>query len=189
MREHDLFLVFIKPLNKLKIRYMVTGSVACIIYGEPRLTHDMDLVLKMSLQEAERFTSAFPLDHFYCPPLEVVKLEAGRRMRGHFNLIHHDTGFKADVYLSGQEEIHRWALDNRKQIYFEDEPLWLAPVEYVIIRKLEYFREGESEKHLNDIKGMLSVSSDQINFKELEKRINTKGLEKYWNKVLPDYEP
>jgi len=31
-------------------------------------------------------------------------------------------------------------------------PEYAAPPEYVILRKLQYFREGGSEKHLLDIK-------------------------------------
>ena len=44
MPEPELFLLFVRPLNRANIRYMVTGSVAAIFYGEPRLTHDVDLV-------------------------------------------------------------------------------------------------------------------------------------------------
>jgi hypothetical protein len=47
MQEAELFLVFIRPLNDLGIPYMVTGSVAAMLYGEPRLTHDVDLVLQI----------------------------------------------------------------------------------------------------------------------------------------------
>jgi len=35
--------MFTQRLNKLGVAYMVSGSVAVIIYGEPRLTHDVDL--------------------------------------------------------------------------------------------------------------------------------------------------
>jgi hypothetical protein len=47
MQEAELFLVCIRPLNELEISYMVTGSVAAMLYGEPRLTHDVDLVLQI----------------------------------------------------------------------------------------------------------------------------------------------
>ena len=43
----DLFLVFIRPLNRLSIPYMVTGSAASMAYGEPRMTHDIDLVVEL----------------------------------------------------------------------------------------------------------------------------------------------
>ena len=75
---------------------MVTGAVAATIYGEPRLTHDIDLVIDLRLQDIEGFVDAFPFEEFYCPPPEVIRLEASRSQRGHFNLIHHDTGLKAD---------------------------------------------------------------------------------------------
>ena len=46
MHAPNLFHIFINPLNHLDIRYVVTGAVAAIIYGEPRLTHDIDLVVE-----------------------------------------------------------------------------------------------------------------------------------------------
>lgn len=47
MQEPDLFKIFVDPLDELAIPYIVTGAVASIIYGEPRLTHDIDLVLEL----------------------------------------------------------------------------------------------------------------------------------------------
>ncbi len=183
MPEHDLFLIFISRLNKLGLRYMVTGAVASVIYGEPRLTHDLDLVIELSSEDVERFAAAFPIENFYCPPPEIIRLEISRSQRGHFNLIHHETGFKADIYTSGLDKLHEWALNKRKRINVEGEAFWLAPVEYVILRKLEYYREGGSEKHLRDIAGILALSSDQIDFKQLDARIRENGLEKEWEKA------
>jgi hypothetical protein len=45
--------------------------------------------------------------------------------------------------------------------------LWLAPPEYVIVRKLEYYREGRAEKHVTDIRGMLEASDDLIDRRTL----------------------
>ena len=107
-------------------------------------------------------------------------MEIARFQRGHFNLIHHETGFKADIYAIGRDKLNHWGLEKRKPIKIEGDKLWLAPVEYVILRKLEYFREGGSEKHLKDIAGILSISPDQIDFKELNERIDHLMLEKEW---------
>ncbi len=49
MPEANLFLVFLEPLNRAAIPYMVTGSVASLVYGEPRLTHDVDLVVELNI--------------------------------------------------------------------------------------------------------------------------------------------
>jgi hypothetical protein len=153
------------------------------MYGEPRLTHDVYLVIELHPDDAEIFCSAFPLDEFYYPPPEIIKVEITRRYRGHFNLIHHQTGFKADMYTAGKDELHQWALQNRRLIDVEGDEFWFAPVEYVILGKLEYYREGGSDKHLRDIASILSVSAEQIDFKELEKRINKNILTGEWGKA------
>lgn len=162
---------------------MVTGAVASIIYGEPRLTNDLDMVVLMTTEDIEKFLEAFPAAEFYRPPSEVLRIEIKRPYRGHFNLIHHETGMKADIYLAGEDELHRWALSQRRGIVFETEQIWVAPPEYVIIRKLEYYREGRSEKHLRDISGMLEVSSQEVNFKQVDDFVQRYGLEKEWVKA------
>jgi len=186
MPEHNLFRIFVSRLNKLSIPYMITGAVASIIYGEPRLTNDIDLVINMDSDDVETFAEAFPIEDFYCPPTEVIRLEIGRSQRGHFNLIHHETGFKADIYASGRDELNHWGLKSRKSVDVEGEKFWLAPIEYVILRKLEYYREGESEKHLRDVSSILAFSPDEIDLKMLEKQINTRTLEKEW-KAAKDF--
>lgn len=183
MPEPNLFLIFMKPLNKIGIRYMVTGAAASIIYGEPRLTHDIDVVVELHGGQVEKMVEAFPSDQFYCPPIEVIRIESERTLRGHFNIIHHETGFKADLYTMGRDERHDWGMSNRRKIELEGEPLWLAPPEYVILRKLEYYREGESERHLRDIAGILEISSEKIDLLELEEKIRRYGLRKEWTKA------
>jgi hypothetical protein len=180
MPEPNLFKIFTAPLNKIGIRYMVTGAVAAIIYGEPRLTHDIDLVIELKLDEVKKIQEGFPSEEFYCPPEEAIKLEIKRPSRGHFNIIHRETGFKADCYLLGDDKLHLWGISRRKELDIEGEPVWVASPEYVIVRKLEYFREGRSEKHLKDIASILAISPDQINFGQLQEKINAYGLEKEW---------
>jgi len=178
MPERDLFLLFLAPLNRLGVNYMVTGAAASIVYGLPRMTHDIDIVLEMSYRDAEQIAVVFPHDSFYIPPLETLRIEIQRRQRGHFNLIHHDTGFKADLYLVGEDKLHRWAMSRRRKITLGGETVWIAPIEYVIIRKLEYYREGGSDKHLDDIRGMIAASSDMIDFTELERWIEEQHLQR-----------
>ena len=104
MQEPNLFAIYTDVLLENQIDYFVTGAVASIIYGDPRLTHDIDLIISLNEFDVDKFISAFSLDKFYCPPKEVIINEIKRSTRGHFNLIHHETGFKADVYLIGDEK-------------------------------------------------------------------------------------
>jgi hypothetical protein len=93
----ETFFSVIQKLEEKEIPYMVVGSIASMIYGEARLTRDMDLVIDILPSDAQKFESLFPLEQFYCPPLEVVKSEIVHR--GQFNLIHHDTGLKIDMMV------------------------------------------------------------------------------------------
>lgn len=174
---------FIPRLNKLAIPYAITGAVASVIYGEPRLTNDLDMLVEMKSRDLEGFIEAFPSEEFYCPPRDILRVEMGRSLRGHFNLIHHETGLKADIYLSGRDELHRWALEHRRAVEVEGESVWVAPPEYVILRKLEYYREGGAGKHLRDIAGMLEVSGKEIDLTELGARVRQYGFDKEWLEV------
>lgn len=184
MPETDLFLVFIRRLNSLPFPYMVTGSIAGVLYGEPRVTHDVDLVLAMPAGPGlKRFEEAFGIDEFYCPPTEVLMQECLRRQRGHFNLIHHQSGFKADVYLANEDLFHAWALDRRRKLEVDGEEVHVAPPEYVIVRKLEFYREGQSEKHLRDIRAILHNVGDDLDQEAARLWIAKLGLHVEWGLV------
>jgi hypothetical protein len=113
----------------------------------------------------------------------VIAVEVAREQRGHFIIIHHETGFKADVYLSGRDPLHAWGLAQARRLDVEGEALVVAPPEYVIVRKLEYYREGGSEKHLRDIRSMLDTSPELIQRAELERQIVARGLQEAWRQV------
>lgn len=181
----DLFLLFTKRLESGGFRYLVSGSVASILYGEPRVTHDIDIVLELPANAAPQLAALFPPEAFYCPPEEVISLEARRRSRGHFNLIHHQTGFKADIYLDDSGPLHRWALDHRREVVLPGGHLWVAPPEYVIVSKLVYFREGGAEKHLRDIRSVLEISEDDIDIDTIEHWVGRYGLDEVWRTIRP----
>ena len=93
MPPPEPFLVFTRALNQLGIRYMVSGGVAAIFYGEPRLTNDIDIVVTLTRRDIDGIARAFSLDSFYCPPTEILEAELGQGQTGHFNLIDKATGF------------------------------------------------------------------------------------------------
>lgn len=183
MPEAEFCLLFLRPLNRLKIRYVVSGSVASILYGEPRLTNDVDMLVFFRADDIARLQEAFPSPEFYVPPVEVILAEMARPQHGQFNLIHADSGFKADLYPAGQDEFNAWAFRRARQMDYFGVPVTVAPPEYVIVRKLEYFREGGSDKHLRDIRGMLNVSGEIIDRAVLREWVQRKGVEEQWNLV------
>lgn len=177
MQIHDTFHnIFISPLNKAGIRYMVTGSIASIIYGEPRLTHDIDLLVMLTHDDIETLIKIFDENNFYIPPAEVIRIEMNRSSRGHFNIIHNETGYKADIYFTGNDPVQLWGFKNRQKFDLKDNYIWIAPPEYVIVKKLEYWEEGGSDKHLRDIEGMLEVQGSDISEEEVLQHLTSTPL-------------
>lgn len=185
----SLIALFVAPLNRAGIDYMVTGGLAAVVYGHPRLTLDVDLVIRLGTSTSASFASLWTPDDFYTPPIEVVAEERARPEHGHFNIVHHDTAMRADVYLAGNDEFSAWALERRVVRMIEDESVWIAPIEYVIVNKLRYFKMGGSDRHLRDIARMLEISEAEIKESSLHRWIGTFGLEAEWAKALRYDEP
>jgi hypothetical protein len=183
MPAPDFFPLFVNALNRLGARYMISGSVAAMFYGEPRFTQDVDFVVFLRDSDVPGLNTVFPQIDFYVPPAETIFAEIRREQRGHFNIIHTGTGFKADMYLVGRDELSAWGFRHKRTIQYEGEPVVFAPPEYVIVRKLEFYREGRSEKHLRDIRSMLAISGTQMDHSALKEWIQKRGLEAEWRLV------
>ena len=174
--------LFLGPLERVGVEYMVTGSVAATAYGEPRMTLDVDLVVALDSASAAKLLAAFAESEFYRPPLEVVRVELAREARGHFNLIHHASGMKAYVYIASSDVLHRWGLAHRRRLRLGSQEVWLAPPEYVIVRKLEFRREGGSDKHPRDVRAMLA-SGTPLDREFLAREVDRRELREAWAQV------
>ena len=163
---------------------MITGATAAILYGQPRVTNDLDVVLALNDATRAALLHAFPETEFHVPPEAVIRIEQARHQRGHFTLIHRETGYKADIYLAGDDPLHAWALPLRRRIRWSDEiDLSVAPPEYVVLRKLEFYREGGAAKHRLDIRAIQETTGvdeesmspwlDHLNLQDLWWEIKT----------------
>ena len=74
-------------------------------------------------------------------------------------------------------------MKNRRKELVTGETIWVAPPEYVIVRKLQYYREGKSSKHLTDIRNILEVSPDLIHQDILQNFIQDYKLGEEWNQA------
>jgi hypothetical protein len=181
--EPDFIQIYTDRFSGAGITFLVSGSVAATFYGEPRVTHDIDLIVVLAAADILRMGLVFPASEYYVPPVEVLTTEARRESRGHFNLIHHQSGLKADCYVASRDPLHAWAFANKRGYEVEGRTIPLAPPEYVIVRKLEFYREGGSEKHLRDIATMLAVSGGKLNNEVLHDWISRRQLQEEWRKV------
>jgi hypothetical protein len=93
----------------------------------------------MELQRSEiaALESAFDPAAYYVPPAEALEKEASRPEGGHFRVIHRETALRADVYLAGIDPLIGWGFERRVRLQVGGGGIWVAPVEYVILRKLE----------------------------------------------------
>jgi hypothetical protein len=119
---------------------------------------------------------------FYVPPESVVRAEQARAQRGHFNLIHLESGFKAHIYLVGSDPLHAWAFPRRRRVLWTDDlAVSVAPPEYVVLRKLEYYREGGSAKHPADIRAIRDITP--LDETSMAPWLNRLGLTAVWLEV------
>ncbi len=185
MPAPDVHTRLLEPLNSTRIPYMVTGGLAAIIYGEPRLTNDVDIVLRLDPRDGERLLAAFPAPGYYAPPLEAVRAEAARPAHGHFNIVDVATALRADVYCLGDDQLGGWGMQRRRAIPIAEVSIWVAPIEYVIVRKLEYYRMASSDRHLRDIAEMRRISGAMIDHPALMAWIARLGLDEEWRMTEP----
>jgi hypothetical protein len=182
MHALDELSLFLVRLEALAAPYMVTGATAAILYGQPRVTNDLDVVLSLNDAQRSALLQAFPESEFYVPPDAVIRAEQARPARGHFNLIHLESGYKADIYLSGEDPLHAWALPRRRRIAWSDHlTISVAPPEYVVLRKLEFYREGRSAKHPADIKAIAQITG--VDETAMALWLGQLALQKLWDQM------
>ncbi|MDQ5980760.1 MAG: hypothetical protein QG602_3738 [Verrucomicrobiota bacterium] len=171
----DWLFQFINPLERAGIPYALVGSVASSIYGEPRATNDLDVVIQIAPGDAEKLVAVFPETEFYVPPVETVRTEAGRRYGAHLNVIAHAGMTKADLYPLPAEQRH-W-FERRRSIRVEGREIWVAAPEAVILHKLLFHRESGGEKHLRDVRAMLVTVGAAIDRPWLDRELRRLGLQ------------
>lgn len=180
MNQGEFFSFVIDVLEELDIPYMITGSVASMAYGEPRLTLDMDVVVDLSPPKAEELCGKFGGDFYK----DLDSILDAIQQKGHFNIIHMPSGSKIDFYQLKDDLLNRQMFNGRRQESFrEDKPAFFSRPEDVIINKLIFYKEGQSEKHLRDIKGMLQISGDQLDLSYIDEETKVLKLYSIWEKL------
>ena len=129
---------------------MISGSIAMNIYTIPRMTRDIDIVVELSLGRLDEFTDLFPDSYFN---RDTIREEVKRQ--GIFNIIDHSTGFKLDFIIRKDTEYFRLAFARRKRIAELDTELWVISLEDLIIAKIIWIQQYQSDKQIQDIENLL----------------------------------
>jgi hypothetical protein len=177
----ELLRTAIERLETLGIPHMVVGSVASMAYGEPRSTLDIDIVIQLRPADVKALCQLFPEPDFYVS--EAAAREAIRFERM-FNVIANLTGLKIDFAISSNSPWGKSQLQRRRRMeIFPGVFGFTATPEDVIVAKMMYYQQGESEKHLRDIASMWKISGDSFDLAYLEEWISRLQLTSVWAAV------
>jgi hypothetical protein len=147
-------------LDRLQVRFFLTGSAASSAHGIARASLDVDLVAELGPAHVEPFVACLA-DAYYVP---IEALRAAVSDRRSFNLIHLATMFKVDVFVSRRRDYDVVATQRAQSEVIDDAPgamrLPTATAEDTVLRKLEWFRRGGevSERQWWDVVGVLKVT-------------------------------
>lgn len=147
----------IKRFERLGIEYMLTGSMAMLHYAVGRMTRDIDIVIEVSKTDAKSIIKEFEPD-YYVPHKRLSDAIDRKNM---FNLLHHETVVKIDCVVRKDTRFQKAAFENRKKIAFGDFEVWTIGKEDLILSKLYWAKDTQSEMQLRDVANMLRTEYDE----------------------------
>lgn len=181
MNQKELLVYIIQALNKLNIPYMITGAYAASFYGEPRTTHDIDLNADIGLKDIVVLREAFK-DGFYINE-EMIKDAITSKQNRQFNIIHLDSGIKIDFWLLDGSSFDEERFNRRMRIELFGVSTSIATAEDTILIKLKWYKESASEKHIDDVKGILKVSGEALDLAYIGKWAKQLNVLDIWQRV------
>ena len=176
--ELEVLRIVTGRLESVGIRYMVTGSVAANYYAVPRMTRDIDLVVELAAEDADRLCALFEGD-FYVDR-EAVRSAIARRTA--FNLIHTGWVLKVDFVVRKDSAYRREEFGRRRQVTIDDMALFVVAPEDLIISKLDWARDTRSEIQLGDVRNLLTGVPD-LDREYLTRWVTRLGLESLYQEV------
>ena len=187
MSQQQLLVKILPLLESLGIDYMITGSIASSLQGQPRSTHDIDLVVVLPPQAVGPMAAAFQLPDFL---LQEEAVRSALRDRSMFNLLSLADGDKVDFWMLTQEPFDRSRFARRKSVILDGKSFKVSAPEDTILAKLRWAKlSGGSEKQLNDALGVLEVQGQSLDFSYLDQWATRLGVEESWQQIQARAKP
>ncbi len=187
MSQQELLKQVVPVLTAAGIDYMVTGSIASSLHGEPRSTHDIDLVIAMPSDAASKLMTAFPPPDFY---LSEEAIADAVRQRSMFNLLSLTDGEKVDFWILTDEPFDRSRFARKRADDFLGLKLNVSSPEDTILAKLRWAKlSGGSEKQLTDALRVYEIQGDKLDLDYLKHWVSQLGVEGLWQRIQSEAEP
>lgn len=164
-------------LERLHIPYVIGGSLASALVGEPRSTADVDVAVELSATMIQPLVDGVR-DDFYVPERAVAAAVAARSS---FNLVDRRSALKVDVFVLGDDVLDRRQLERRRSVPLPVDPpqvVWVTSTEDIVLRKLRWFDDGGQvpDRQWRDVLGVLRTQAGRLDDEYLVRTARAAGL-------------
>ena len=177
--QRDFMAEMVQRLESAGIPYMLVGSWGSAGYGEPRATNDVDILIAPSADQLDRFLVALGSD-FYAS--RDAAREAFRHRR-QFNVIDVKNAWKADLIFQRERPYSVEAFQRRQVRDVLGARVFVISAEDVILSKLEWAKETESERQLRDVLGVAIAQWGRLDEGYLRRWARELGVEALLDRV------
>lgn len=166
--------------ERLKISYLVTGGMAVFVWGRPRFTADIDVVVEIKPADVKGLGKALrdlgQAGYFD----EEVANEVVRR-GGEFNFIDGITGIKVDFWISSNSIFDLSRFKRRAVREISGEKIYFTSPEDLVLSKLKWYKESKSNRHLEDAESILKISGAALDMDYLKEWVKKLEVEdEFW---------
>jgi hypothetical protein len=170
--ERELLVDCLRRLNREKLNYLLTGSMASNFWGIPRTTHDLDFVIQLPPSSVPRMIEAFGGDFI----LDEAAVRAAYQPPHQFNAIDTRSPLKVDFWLLRSIPFEREMFARRKQKVLFGEPAWIGTAEDVLLHKLYWNQITPSARQLGDAAGIAVVQKGALDLDYLRRWAQELGV-------------
>ena len=184
MSQQELLKQVTSVLTSIGVDYMLTGSLASSFQGEPRSTHDIDLVVVLPEQAIPALVGAFPDPDYFLSEDAVREAICRRSM---FNLLSLNDGEKVDFWLLTDEPFDISRFRRKKVEQIQGMTLNVSSPEDTILVKLRWAQmSGGSEKQVNDALRVYELQRPVLDQDYLDEWAARLGVESLLRRVKAD---
>lgn len=181
MSQSELLKVVLQVLDAAGIGYLLSGSFASSLQGEPRSTHDIDIVVDLQPAAADQLVAAFPPPRFYLSGDSIREAIATKSM---FNLLDVHVGDKVDFWILTGDGFDRSRFARRRTEDVLGMRISVSSPEDTILMKLSWAkRSGGSEKQFNDALGVYEVQRGNLDPAYLDHWARELSIEELWRRL------